>query len=262
MSYNPRTTPLHRYQQLRNADRARWHYPQLAAPLFTPTHLAQQQQQQQPTPRAGVAPPPISHAYHPYDGTDDGAASGGLRTAQPPHHAPQPTMTQFWQRATGDLAPLDFATPRDEAVYHARHAHPGFVAKVRGGENQLARMVHAGLDPRVAPPPEELRRRADLERRVQRCRDEIDMQVICDQSRGGVEGRKREETAPFPGWNTMVRRGMEEWEGRYDTEGAQHCQPGQEVKVQDRQDEDDGEDDDEDDLIGPEVHIIPYLDFP
>lgn len=67
---------------------------------------------------------------------------------------------------------------------------------VKNGNDQLKRMLAAGLDPRQAPAEAEVRRRAEEEARVQGFRDRMTVGMVVENS-GGREGRER---GGFPGW--------------------------------------------------------------
>ncbi|KAJ4385611.1 hypothetical protein N0V93_010040 [Gnomoniopsis smithogilvyi] len=175
-SNNPRHKPLHHVRTIRNASRNAKQFPQLAEHLFNPSHA-----------RATF--------YDPLDPKWDNDGEGGI--VAPIGMPPQPTMQQFYSAPTAGLYPRPFASQQDLTAHNENAKTAGFVPFIKNGTNQFKAMMQLGLDPRLPPTEEELRRREEDEVRIQVFRDRMTVETIIENSGGG----KWRKQGPFPGWN-------------------------------------------------------------
>lgn len=174
-SNNPKHKPLHRIRNIRNAQRHAKQFPQLAEYLFDPVHV-----------RTTICDS--------YDPIWNNGGDGGI--VAPNGMSPQPTMQQFYNAGTASLNPLPFASQQDRDAHNENAQTAGFVPLIKNGNNQFKAMMQLGLDPRIPPTEEELRRRAENEARVQVFRDKMTIDTIIENSGGG----KWRMQGPFPGW--------------------------------------------------------------
>ncbi|KAJ4424077.1 hypothetical protein N0V82_001324 [Gnomoniopsis sp. IMI 355080] len=180
-SNNPRNKPLHRVRNIRNAAHNAKQFPQLAESLFDPAHT-----------RATV--------YDPFDPQWRKMLAGDGGIVAPVSLPPQPTMQQFYNSHTGSLNPRPFADQADRDAYIEDAKTAGFVPFIRNGTNQFKAMMQLGLDPRLPPTEEEVRRREENEARVQVFRDKMTLDTIMENSGGG----KWRKQGAFPGWTETL----------------------------------------------------------
>lgn len=178
-STNPKHKPLHRTRNIRNAVHNAKQFPQLADYVFNPAHA-----------RATVYDPEDPKWSH----------TSGLGVVAPYSMPPQPTMQQFYTARTTSLNPRPFRSEEARLAQRELWKTAGFVPFVRNGTNQFKKMMKLGLDPRIPPSEEEVRRRAENEARVQEFRDKMTVETIMENSGGG----KWRRDGPFPGWTQSL----------------------------------------------------------